>query len=154
MRWTFTCPGHEKSAVAEQKEATKKAPHMYPAANFDRAEDSRSWATMPISKQKLVMPEMFGVEHFFHRGAHMPLMVFIGDKNRTRRSKEAFTNRNHDATRRQWDAKRRADYKITAGGGDWRCIEEETDAKWNHSSSSSSCWNTSWRWKEGWSSTQ
>ena len=99
--------------------------------------------------KKLVERDLYDVRQFFHRGAHMPLMLFIGDRNRTTRSKEAYTRRGHAATARHWGPQRRADF-AKSGGGDWRTIEQETDAKWNHSSSSS--W--AWQWKEGWSSTQ
>ena len=105
MRWTFdyVADQGEESAVAEQKAAMKKATHMYPAANFDFGASSWNWPQMAICSQKLVHQDKFDPKKaYFPRGAHMPLMVFIGEKGRTRRSWQGRVSRTEKQEARGW----------------------------------------------------
>jgi hypothetical protein len=105
MRWTFdyVADQGEESAVAEQKAAMKKATQMYPAADFEFGASSWGWPQMPICSQQLVRQDKFDPEQAcFPRGAHMPLMVFIGEKGRTRRSAEGRGRRTEKQEAMGW----------------------------------------------------
>jgi hypothetical protein len=109
IRWTFDCVADqdEESAFAEQKAAMKKIPHMYPAANFNFGAASWNWPQMAICSQKLVRQDKFDPEEtYFARGAHMPLMLFIGEKNKTRRSQASRVKRQANGAARGWDQTR------------------------------------------------
>ena len=83
VRWTFDCVQDDQSAVAEQWAATERKPCWYPEANFDFAAESWDWPEMAPCSQKLVDYKKFDPDKtYFARGAHMPLMVFIGDKSK------------------------------------------------------------------------
>ena len=69
---------------------------------------SWSWPEDVPSKQKLVpFTEFDPGEEFFKRGAHAPLMIFLGAGNEVRRSKEAQIRRAAAAERRGWTWERR-----------------------------------------------
>ena len=95
VRWAFDCVEDQHSAVAEQKAATEKDTRKhYPQANFAFAANSWNWPALPICSQKLVKQDMFDPDDtYFARGAHMPLMVFIGSKGQIRRKPESRAKR-------------------------------------------------------------
>jgi len=74
---------------------------------------SWSWPTDVPSKQKLAsFKEVDPEEVFFKRGAHAPLMIFLGAGNETRRSKAAQHRRAANANRRGWTWERRQSAQI------------------------------------------
>ena len=129
IRWTFDCVENRESAVAEQRRATKKNASLYPDDKSSFAAASWDWPEMPISIQKLINPRQFNAETYFSRGAHMPVMLFIGEKNKTRRSPEAEARRARLSTIRR---SRREDPKL---GGEHPKQDQWTDGKWARSSS-------------------
>ena len=110
IRWTFDCVeryNQDYSAVAEQKAAMKKAANMYPAADFDFGAASWNWPDMAICSQQLIRYTLFDPKYgYFARGAHMPLMVFIGEKGKTRRSGGGRARRSEKAAARGWPRSR------------------------------------------------
>ena len=92
-----------------------------PCVDFTTGDITWDWPEMSICKQKLVRSELFDPhKEFSKRGAHMPLMVFIVDKNKQRRSHEARGRRDSNAEHRGWDAARRTPWKFhgTKGKGE------------------------------------
>ena len=81
---------------------------------------------MPFSRQKLVDTHLFDADTYFSRGAHMPVMLFIGERNRTRRSPEARARRAEKAVVRGFHRERIE--KIKAGREQWN-QEQWTDGK-------------------------
>ena len=79
---------------------------------------SWSWSGTPPSKQKPVQFEQFDPhKEFFKRGAHMPLMIYVGAPADTRRTAKAQTERNAKADRRGWTWERRQSTIPGANGG-------------------------------------
>ena len=158
VRWTFDCVQDGESAVAEQKEATRKKPSLYPEAQFSFAVDSWDWPKMPLCNQKLIDIDLFNVDTYFARGAHMPLMLFVGEKGRTRRSAEARAVRQEKAANRGFTRERIKNIKAGREWSGYQTRENEpwTDGTWDRSSSSSGAWqdergwNTGWRSKNNW----
>ena len=158
VRWTFDCVQDGESAVAEQKEATRKNPSLYPEAQFSFAVDSWGWPKMPLCNQKLVDIDRFDVDTYFARGAHMPLMLFVGEKGRTRRSAEARAVRQEKAANRGFTRERINNIKAGREWSGYQTRENEpwTDGTWDRSSSSNGAWqdergwNTGWRSKNNW----
>ena len=69
---------------------------------------SWSWPEDVLSKQKLVSFEEFDPHNeFFKRGAHAPLMIFLGAQSQVRRSKAAQQRRAENADKRGWTWDRR-----------------------------------------------
>ena len=109
VNWTFT-PVFDKDSPAVagiMDMATKKDAFPF---GVDTSIGSRSWSwpeDLP-SKQKLVSFKHFDPQEvFFKRGAHAPLMIFVGAHSDVRRSKDAQRRRAANATRRGWDWERR-----------------------------------------------
>ena len=76
------------------------------------------WSKGPLSKQKLPEYELFDPHReLFKRGAHMPLMVYIGNSNEARRSVHATRRRNATATQRGWTWERRHQKGKQKGSG-------------------------------------
>ena len=157
----------QQSAVVEVRGDMCKVAKQtgQPCVDFTTGESTWDWSSMPISKQKLVRSELFDpYKEFSKRGAHMPLMVFIGDKGKTRRKPESKANRNWKADNRGWTADRRTPWLFgeskgnrveTRGGGAkanggkanpyplWTQIAGPRDPNaWGWSASSSN-WNSS-----------
>ena len=64
---------------------------------------SWTWKEDVLSKQKLTDFKEFDPQReFFARGAHAPLMIFVGTNSESRRSAERQASRNADADRRGW----------------------------------------------------
>ena len=79
---------------------------------------SWSWQTDVPSKQKLASFKEFDPEEvFFKRGAHAPLMIFLGAGNEIRRSKAAQHRRAANANRRGWTWERRQSAQIGKSKG-------------------------------------
>ena len=111
---------------------------------------SSSWPQGPPSKQKLASIEHFDPKRqFFKRGAHMPLMMYVGGSSQSRRTKAALVRRNAQANKRGWTWEKR---HPTRGGGKPSQDNDDTRGGWEHSN-----WNEGWRgwdsdWNSGWNS--
>ena len=103
VRWSFDCVADEDSAVAEQKAATKKRPDLYPEEHYDFGAATWDLTPMPACGQKLIQGCIFDPETtYFKKGAHMPLMIFLGEKSKTRRTRAARSRRKVNAALRGW----------------------------------------------------
>ena len=150
-----------QSAVVELKKAMLKDPGMFlqPHPLFSTGEISWDWPQLVIAKQKLVDKSRFDpTEHFTAKGAHMPLMVFIGAKGKTRRTPMARKERSAKASARNWDEERRQQFKETLaaqkaairGGGGQSSSSQQVDAtRGRGDKTSSESWSAS-----GWSRKQ
>ena len=113
VAWTCT-PVFDASDVREIIEHKENADKgMFPfSVNTSMGSESWTWPEGPVSKQKLVSFERFDPKkEFFKRGAHMPLMIYIGDSSETRRSKQALKKRAEKADSRGWGWQRRESTK-------------------------------------------
>ena len=97
------------SAVAEVIRAAQNDRDMFPTPQGDNnvdttiGEASFSWSQMPLTSQKLVSTKKFDPTlTFFRRGAHMPLMLFVGDSTSTRRTPQSRRRREQKAEQRGW----------------------------------------------------
>ena len=162
MKWMFDHVQHkEQSAVAELRKAMVKEPTMFlqPHPEFSTGESSWEWPRMAICKQKLVGKKKFDpFQHYTASGAHMPLMVFIGAKGKTRRTPMARKERSAKASARNWDEERRQQFKETLaaqkaairGGGGQSSSSQQVDAtRGRGDKTSSESWSAS-----GWSRKQ
>ena len=157
----------QQSAVVEVRDEMKKIAKQtnLPCVDFTTGESTWDWSPMPICRQKLVRSELFDpYKEFSKKGAHMPLMVFIGDRGKTRRDPKSVARRNANADNRGWTAEKRTPWKYngskdntaeTRGGGakakgskgnpyaGWTQIAEPSDPNaWWSASASSSNWNS------------
>ena len=84
--------------------------------------ESWSWPEGSLSKPKLASFDRFDPQReFFKRGAHFPLMIYIGGSNESRRSKDALKRRAQNADRRGWSWETRQSTKVgneTRDGGE------------------------------------
>jgi len=97
------------SAVAEVITAAKNDREMFPTPKGEKTVDttmgeaSFSWSQMPLTSQKLFSTKKFDPTlTFFRRGAHMPLMLFVGDSTSTRRTPQSRRRREQKAEQRGW----------------------------------------------------
>ena len=90
------------SAVATDKDA-------FPfGVKTDMGSSSWGWGEDVQCKQKLADFTAFDPQQqFFKRGAHAPLMIFLGSHNQQRRSRAAIESRNKKADQRGWTWHRR-----------------------------------------------
>ena len=90
--------------------------------NTKTGKASWEWAKLPTFKQKLVSIEKFDPQkQFFKRGAHMPLMGFMGGSLENRRSPAAVRRRAENADRRGFGWEKRHPLQPKAEGkGDGR----------------------------------
>ena len=110
VKWTFTPVFDEDSpAVAAVLNSANNERAMFPyRVDSTTGSASWSWSGTPPSKQKPVQFEQFDPHtEFFKRGAHMPLMIYVGGPADTRRTAKAQTERNAKADRRGWTWERR-----------------------------------------------
>ena len=110
VQWTMTPAFDADSpAVAEIIECARSDKAMFPfKADVSIGSASWAWPEGLVSKQKLPVYEKFDPSRqLFSRGAHMPLMIFVGASKETRRSKEALARRAANANRRGWTWERR-----------------------------------------------
>ena len=127
VNWTFTHAFDALSpAVAGIIQCTKDDKAMFPF-DVDNSIGSASWSwpEAPISKQKLASYDLFDPHRqFFQRGAHMPLMVYIGGSSESRRSKDARARRCANADKRGWTWAWRQTTKVESesrdGGEHWK----------------------------------
>ena len=126
VQWTFTHAFDALSpAVAGIIQCTRDDKDMFPfKVDNSMGSASWSWPEGPISKQKLASYDLFDPHRqFFQRGAHMPLMVYMGGSSESRRSKVALAKRAANAARRGWTWERRQSTKAESGirdGGEHR----------------------------------
>ena len=109
VHWTFA-PVFDKDspAVAGIMEMTKNRQAFPFGVDTSIGSCSWSWPEDVPSKQKLISFEQFDPEkEFFKRGAHAPLMIFVGAGSETRRSKDAQRRRAANADKRGWTWERR-----------------------------------------------
>ena len=77
----------------------------------------RSWPATPLSKQKPVQFDKFDpYNEFFKRGAHMPLMIYVGAHSDVRRTRGAQRRRDQNADARGWTFERRQSTKPSGKG--------------------------------------
>ena len=96
VRWTFAITADWHSpAVAEIAHALKYDKAMFPfSVQSEKGLDSWEWPIMPVVKQKPVQTEMFDpTNKMFTKGAHMPVMVWFGGPEASRRSPHARIQR-------------------------------------------------------------
>ena len=93
-----------QSAVAEFREGVVKDKAMFPfPIKQDVGLRCWEWPQMPCSRQKLVDVSMFDPSlALFQGGAHMPIMIFLGDSKETRRTPQARQRRAARADERGW----------------------------------------------------
>ena len=121
LEWTFTPVFDALSpAVAGIIERAGVDKAMFPfGVDSSIGSSSWSWPEGPISQQKLASYDLFDpYRQFFQGGAHMPLMVYMGGSNESRRSKSALTRRAANAARRGWTWERRQATKVESGSPD------------------------------------
>jgi hypothetical protein len=80
----------------------------------------------------------------------MPLLLFIGEKNKTRRTAEAMARRKTNAEKRGWDQDRINRMKADQGWSGYQTKQAWTDGTWGRSSSSSGAWHAGWRSNNNW----
>ena len=110
VKWTFTPVLDEsESAVAEVLRCAKDDRAMFPfGIDTSIGTESWKWPFLPVSRQKPADFERFDPQRvFFRRGAHMPLMIFVGGSGDVRRSSEAVARRAAKADARGWNYERR-----------------------------------------------
>ena len=106
----------DQAAVADfrQKSRTKKDLFPFPVT-ADLGEETWKWPKMPGSKQKLVDPSIYDpTGELFTGGAHMPLLIFLGDASQTRRTPQARKQRAEKANARGWGPQR---WRVAVDGG-------------------------------------
>ena len=94
------------------------------APSYEWPEDSRS-------KQKLAKLEKFDRlddKKMWEKGAHMPLMIFVGANRDSRRSPKSWADRSIKADQRGWNRERRRAH-------DWKCNQQPygADSAWSQS---------------------
>jgi hypothetical protein len=102
VRWTFTPVfAKESPAVAEIKAVARKSDVFPSGVNTTIGSASWSWPVDMPSKQKLTNFNLFDPsEEFVKRGAHAPVMIFLGGHSETRRTKKAQERRAMKADKR------------------------------------------------------
>ena len=146
MKWNFDCVADngEDSAVAELKKAMRENANMFwGKPDFSTGKDSWEWSSMEECKQQLVKRDKFDPsDRYFRGGAHMPLMVFIGKKNGTRRKPDALARRQVKADKRGYNRERIEAMKMCrAGGGRWSSSDQQVNATRGGGDWSSSVWS-------------
>ena len=117
VQWTFAPVFDQASpAVAAVLHSAKNEKDMFPfSVDSTTGSASWSWPATPPSKQKPVQFDKFDPHRqMFRRGAHMPLMIYVGGHADVRRTGEAVRRRKANADRRGWTYDRR---QATIPGG-------------------------------------
>ena len=106
---TFTfVSSKSESAVVDMMECAQDVTAFPSGVNKDIGSSSWDWEEDVRCKQKLSDFKLFDPEQqFFKRGAHVPLMIFLGSHSQQRRSREANQRRNKKADERGWNYYRR-----------------------------------------------
>ena len=120
LKWTFTVAlSPLSSVVTDNVKLARDNRRWFPfPLDTTIGKESWNWPALPPFRQKLVSTELFDPqERFFHRGAHMPLMGFIGSSGDNRRTPEAQRRRTFKATLRgQWQVEKRQPWQPKAEG--------------------------------------
>ena len=149
VRWNFEPAIDNESAVAEVVDARRRDKDLFPTMSFLRkmpGGQSEHWPSMPLVEQKLVGTQMFDPKNeFFRKGAHMPLMIFVGGNKDTRRSDAAVQKRNakRQAIRDgkcKGKGKRGETDSSARGSGRWTGGESRASNSWTQGSWSSNSW--------------
>ena len=118
VKWSFT-PVLEESdpAVAEVLRCAKDVRAMFPfRPDTTIGAASWKWPVQPVSRQKPADFDKFDPNRqFFRRGAHMPLMIWVGGAGDVRRTSEALARRAANADKRGWNQERRQGMAIRTG---------------------------------------
>ena len=94
--------------MAEVIEAGQHDRDMFPTIkgsplDYTIGETSWQWPEMSPIKQKLILLQQFDPDfNLFRRGAHMPLMIYVGSPRNTRRTRDALARREKRAENRGW----------------------------------------------------
>jgi hypothetical protein len=125
---------------------------------------SASWSLPqgPVSKQKLPKLPLFDPHSdYFRRGAHMPLMIYVGGNSDTRRSKGANARRANRAAERGWTpariqaasrALKDGEHGTQTEGHTQPSAVKGTSGKGGGAGSSGKGWRQSNAWSSSWSS--
>ena len=138
VAWTYTLVFDAVSpAVAEIIRSTNDKAIFPFKVDTSMGSESWSWPEGPTSKQKLASFDHFDPDReFFKRGAHMPLMIYMGASSDTRRSKEALRRRTANATRRGWTwekyNQRKLVSQLAVAGSTQRARKKETRGSGSH----------------------
>ena len=119
VKWSFTPVFDEaSSAVTEVLDRAKNSKEMFPyRVDSTTGSASWSWPNTPVSKQKPVKFDKFDpYREFFKRGAHMPLMIYVGGHSDVRRTGGARQRRAANADRRGWTYEWRQSTKPSGKG--------------------------------------
>ena len=126
-------------------------------SSFSVGASSWEWPAMHISSQKVAWKDKCDPrKSYFKKGAPMPLMVYIGERGRTRRSPEARARRSDNAAARGWDrdrieAMKRGEASSNRGSGatSWSGYQGNSSSSatpWlKNVDWSQNCWNQYWR---------
>ena len=164
LEWSFTPVfDAESPAVAGVIHKAKYDRAQFPFEP-DSSIGSASWSLPrgPVSKQKLPKYNLFDPQsHYFRSGAHMPLMIYVGGSNETRRSKVATARRATRAAERGWTAARIQAARRALEGGEHGTQTEGhtqpsavkgTSGKGGGAGRSGKGWRQSNAWYTSWSS--
>ena len=114
VHWSFAAAVQQDDpAVAGIITCTRQDKGMFPfSVEIDIGSRSWQWPPLPLLKQKPVDVHMFDPQkRMSGRGAHMPLMVFMGMPSETRRTPAANQRRAQNAARRGWTQERIRQYQ-------------------------------------------
>ena len=116
--WSFT-PALQPtdSVVRENVDAAMQDRAMWPNQLHNRdGAASWTWPMLALMRQRPVELRLFDpLKEIFRRGAHMPLLVFIGANRDQRRTPEAEARRAKRAEARGWTAERRVAHAARHG---------------------------------------
>ena len=146
-------PALQWDALAQQDMVRLALDREYFPSGVDGTMGGYSWYLPEDkqSKQKLCDFELFDPNlEYFPRGAHAPLMCFMGKSSDGRRSDEARIRRYERADTRGWTHERRQKTK------QWSPSQSST-SQWSSSEWSSSEWNGAWsssEWHGAWHSSE
>ena len=149
---SFT-PAFSWSAPAQEDMRRLALDKQYFPFGVDHTVGYYSWNLLEDkqSKQKLCDFALFDPnEEYFPRGAHAPLMCFMGKSSDGRRSEDARRRRYKKADIRGWPHERRQKTK------QWSTSQSST-SQWSSSEWSSSEWNGAWsssEWHGAWHSSE
>ena len=121
VRWTFAPVFDAASLEMVQVSSSARFDNaMFPyRVDTTTGSASWSWSGTPPSKQKPVQFDQFDPHRqMFRRGAHMPLMIYVGAPADVRRTGEAQMRRNRNADKRGWTSEWRQS-TIPGGKGKW-----------------------------------
>jgi hypothetical protein len=119
LKWTFTVALSSLSSVVTENVRNAVDNRRWFPFRVDTTigRESWQWPVLPVFKQKLVSIDLFDPQkEFFKRGAHMPLMSFMGGSQDTRRTQGALRRRAVKASLRGFAVERRQPLQPKAEG--------------------------------------